>query len=170
MEYKLIHAGKEISISLEQGRDTQNIKAIVNDKELETEIIPIDQNNLTMKIGDMTYKTSVVAEGDRVYVHIGGNVLIFDNVDSEHKTFSKDLLEFGAKDRVTTPMPGKVVKLLVKVGEAVKARQPLVIVESMKMENEIKSPSDGVIKSVNFAEGDLVGTGQPIILLEPTES
>ena len=41
--------------------------------------------------------------------------------------------------------------------------------ESMKMENELKSPADGVVKSIHFGPGDLVGTGQPIIRLEPDE-
>ncbi len=64
-------------------------------------------------------------------------------------------------------MPGKIVKILVAEGDKIKARQPLVIVESMKMENEIKSPTDGTVKSIHFGPGDLVGTGQPIIKIEP---
>ncbi len=66
-------------------------------------------------------------------------------------------------------MPGKVVKILVKEGDKVTARQPLVIVESMKMENEIKSPTDGKVKSIHFGPGDLVKPGQPIIKLAPAK-
>jgi biotin carboxyl carrier protein len=66
-------------------------------------------------------------------------------------------------------MPGKVVKIGVKVGDEVRKNQTLVIVEAMKMENEIKSPIPAKVKKINFKEGDLVDTGQPIVELEPKE-
>ncbi len=72
----------------------------------------------------------------------------------------------GEKDKIFAPMPGKIVKLLVKDGEAVKQKQPLVIVEAMKMEHQINSPSDGSVKSINFADGDQVDTETPIIELD----
>ncbi len=72
----------------------------------------------------------------------------------------------GEKDKIFAPMPGKIVKLLVKDGQEVKARQPLVIVEAMKMEHQINSPSDGSVKSINFADGDQVDTETPIIELD----
>ena len=92
-----------------------------------------------------------------------------ENTAGVQKTFSRDSLEYGIKDEVTTSMPGKVVKILVKKGDKVKAKQPLLIVESMKMENEIGSPADGIVESVRFGPGDLVEPGQPIIKLELIE-
>jgi len=76
---------------------------------------------------------------------------------------------FGAKDEVSTPMPGKIVKILVAVGDKVTVKQALVIVESMKMENKIVSPVDGEIKSIHYSDGDLVEPGQAIIKLIPAE-
>ncbi len=72
----------------------------------------------------------------------------------------------GEKDKIFAPMPGKIVKLLVKDGEKVKVKQPLVIVEAMKMEHQINSPSDGKVKSINFSDGDQVDTETPIIELD----
>ena len=66
-------------------------------------------------------------------------------------------------------MPGKVVKILVKQGDRVEKSQGLVIVEAMKMENEIKSGSGAVVKKINFKEGDLVDAAVPIIELELEE-
>ena len=68
---------------------------------------------------------------------------------------------------VCSPMPGKVVKISVKVGDEVEKGQGLVIVEAMKMENEIKSPMKGRIGKVNFKEGDLVDARQAIIEIKP---
>ena len=111
-----------------------------------------------------------VAESENsVYVHINGQAVKLDKVKDDRNSFTKDTVEFASKDEISTPMPGKVVKILVEEGEKVKIKQPLVIVESMKMENEIKSPTDGEVKSVHFGPGDLVEPGQPIIKLTPAE-
>ena len=67
---------------------------------------------------------------------------------------------------VQSPMPGKVVKLLVAVGDEVKAGQGVVVVEAMKMENELKSPRDGKIKAVSVKEGQPVEAGQALVTFE----
>lgn len=70
------------------------------------------------------------------------------------------------KDKIYAPMPGKIVKLLVKEGDKVTQKQPMVIVEAMKMENQVNSPSDGVVKKINFKDGEQVGTETAIIELD----
>ncbi|ASJ04783.1 pyruvate/oxaloacetate carboxyltransferase [Thermococcus barossii] len=67
---------------------------------------------------------------------------------------------------VTAPMPGKILRILVKEGEEVKTGQGLLILEAMKMENEIPAPKDGVVKKILVKEGDTVDTGQTLIELE----
>jgi len=68
--------------------------------------------------------------------------------------------------QVLAPMPGKVVKVLVKAGDAVKARQGLVVVEAMKMENELRSPKDGRVSDVLVAEGASVEAGRLLVVVE----
>jgi biotin carboxyl carrier protein len=53
-------------------------------------------------------------------------------------------------------MPGRIVKVLVRPGDAVEARQPLVVVEAMKMENELRAPKAGTVTEVRVTEGSLV--------------
>jgi biotin carboxyl carrier protein len=67
---------------------------------------------------------------------------------------------------VKAPMPGKIIKVYVKEKEEVRKNQTLAIVEAMKMENEIKSTIDGLVKKIHVAEGDLVDSDMPIIELE----
>jgi biotin carboxyl carrier protein len=67
---------------------------------------------------------------------------------------------------VKSPMPGKVVKVLVKPGDEVKAGQGVAIVEAMKMENELKAPRDGRIKDVPAREGQPVEGGQTLATIE----
>jgi biotin carboxyl carrier protein len=68
--------------------------------------------------------------------------------------------------RVTAPMPGRVLRVLVKPGDDVAARQGLVVVEAMKMENEIASPKAGRIKEVAVAAGQSVEAGRLLVAIE----
>lgn len=69
----------------------------------------------------------------------------------------------SAPGDVTTPMPGNIVSLLVEEGQTVKTGAPLLVIESMKMENEIASPVDGTIAAILVAKGDAVKPGELLI-------
>ncbi len=68
--------------------------------------------------------------------------------------------------QVKAPMPGKVVRLLVAVGDAVAAGQGVAIVEAMKMQNELKSPREGRVTAVPVAENDTVNAGAVLVVIE----
>lgn len=68
--------------------------------------------------------------------------------------------------RVTAPMPGKVVRVLVAPGDEVKARQGLVVVEAMKMENELRAARDGRVRDVTVKEGQSVDAGAVLLTVE----
>lgn len=71
----------------------------------------------------------------------------------------------GEGEVVTAPMPGTVTKILVKDGDAVTENQPLMILEAMKMENEIVAPSDGTVAGIKVAVGDSVEAGATLATL-----
>ncbi len=68
---------------------------------------------------------------------------------------------------VRAPMAGRVVKLLVERGQPVQAGQGLIIIEAMKMENELKSPQAGVVQRLDVAEGSAVEPGATLLVVEP---
>ena len=72
----------------------------------------------------------------------------------------------GGDGRVTAPMPGKVIDVRVSSGERVESRQPLVVLEAMKMEQVVTAPYDGGVQSVDVAVGDQVATGAVLVTLE----
>ena len=111
-----------------------------------------DDGTLKIRLGDMKSAVRVLRAGDAVTVitPAGRHALtVFDPFHFEqHDT--------GADGRLTAMMPGRVVKVMAGVGDAVKKGQPLIIMEAMKMEHTIVSPKDGVVERVAFKENDLV--------------
>jgi len=77
--------------------------------------------------------------------------------------------EHGAvedKNGIRAPMPGNLVKMLVKPGDKVASGKPLLVLEAMKMEHTIKAPKDVTIKKVNYKEGQFVDAGEQIVAFE----
>ncbi len=72
----------------------------------------------------------------------------------------------GFSQAIKAPMPGRVMRVLVAVGDRVTARQGVVVVEAMKMENELRTPGDGVVKEVLVAPGAAVETGAVLVVVE----
>ena len=68
--------------------------------------------------------------------------------------------------KVTAPMPGKILSIQTAEGRRVKRGEPLVILEAMKMENEIVAPEDGVVASVHISTGDVVEAGDVLLSLD----
>jgi acetyl/propionyl-CoA carboxylase alpha subunit len=72
----------------------------------------------------------------------------------------------GEQSVVTAPMPGTVIKVLVAAGDTVQPRQPLVLLEAMKMETPLSSPYEAVVRAVQVSEGDQVAAGAVVVELE----
>ena len=71
----------------------------------------------------------------------------------------------GASEAVNAPMPGNILKVNVQNGQAVKAGTVLVVLEAMKMENEIMAPKDGTVTQVLVSKGSTVDTGAPLVVI-----
>jgi biotin carboxyl carrier protein len=67
---------------------------------------------------------------------------------------------------IKAPMPGRIVRVLVAVGDRVSARQPVVIVEAMKMENELRSSGTGVVKEIRVQQGQAIDTGVVLLVID----
>ena len=67
---------------------------------------------------------------------------------------------------IKTAMPGKLVRVLVTEGAAIKQGDSVLVVEAMKMQNEMKSPKDGIVKEIRFAEGATVNAGDVLAIIE----
>ena len=70
------------------------------------------------------------------------------------------------EQRISAPMPGRIVRVLVAPGDAVELRQPIIVVEAMKMENELRAPKAGTVKEVAVEAGASVEAGRLLVVIE----
>jgi biotin carboxyl carrier protein len=73
--------------------------------------------------------------------------------------------ESQGRQQVLAPMPGKIARVLIKAGETIEAGQGLVVVEAMKMQNEVRSPKSGLIERILVSEGQSVNAGEVLAIV-----
>lgn len=115
-----------------------------------------------------SYLVDVVGKGTEYSVYTRGSyrvIKIFNEETLLHESL-KGGGGFGSSDNLTAGMPGKIVKIFVEKGKEVKAGDPLLIMEAMKMENEMRAQSDVKIKDVHVKTGDNVEAGAQLISFE----
>lgn len=71
----------------------------------------------------------------------------------------------GAGEKVASPLPGVIIEVSVKEGQAVKAGQKVAVLEAMKMENEIPAPKDGTVTEIHVHKGDSLQEGDPVVTI-----
>ncbi|WP_173985394.1 acetyl/propionyl/methylcrotonyl-CoA carboxylase subunit alpha [Magnetospirillum sp. SS-4] len=117
---------------------------------------------LTAEIGGERRAATVVRNGFDITVLHDGQSWRIRLDDPSARAADQD----AGDGRLAAPMPGTVVQVLVKAGDAVGGGQPLIVVEAMKMEHTIKAPADGTVRAVHFGVGDPVAEGADLLDFE----
>ncbi|MGB2698558.1 MAG: acetyl-CoA carboxylase biotin carboxyl carrier protein subunit [Candidatus Zixiibacteriota bacterium] len=139
----------------------------LGNKKIEVESSVVSPNCLSLLIGDESFTVYWAEKEGKRYFSIGGEEFLIQ--EAEESKGVRGIAEadgMEAKGTVSPPMPGKVLKILVKKGDKVRKNQSLAIVEAMKMEHEVKAPCEAVVKKVNFSQDDMVDTEDSLIELE----
>ncbi|MDB5962354.1 MAG: 3-methylcrotonyl-CoA carboxylase, partial [Massilia sp.] len=119
----------------------------------------VDGAELSVTLGETSVHGAVRRDGEQFHVFSGGRHFVLHYADPLAHAGEAE----AAGGRLTAPMPGKVVALLVKNGQAVSKGEPLVIMEAMKMEHTIAAPGDGTVEELLYAVGDQVADGAPLL-------
>lgn len=163
----------------------------IGDREANVQLIKKDGSQATIDVDGITYEVDIVMVEEGVYsiLHNGksyniemipGNgpknyfvntytssheVEIIDAQSRYQKSRNKDNID--SADRViTTPMPGKVVRIPVSQGQDVAKGDTVIVISAMKMESDYRSPVDGKVKNIFVNEGDTIIGNQPLIEIE----
>jgi len=125
-------------------------------------LLAVDGNSIELDTStrDVLARTATAVVGDTVYVAGGRFAFVVPP-----RFVSPD--EAGRAGSTMAPMPGRVVALLVDIGDSVVAGQPLLILEAMKMEHQITSPHAGTVSEVFVHAGQQLDSGQPLVTVDP---
>ncbi|WP_426192414.1 acetyl/propionyl/methylcrotonyl-CoA carboxylase subunit alpha [Massilia sp. DWR3-1-1] len=122
-----------------------------------------DGAELSVTLGEAALRGAVRRDGDSFHVFSGGRHFVLQYADPLAHAGEAE----AAGGRLTAPMPGKVVAVLVQNGQTVSKGDPLVIMEAMKMEHTIAAPADGTVEELLYQVGDQVADGAPLLAFTP---
>ncbi|RPH68029.1 MAG: biotin/lipoyl-binding protein [Myxococcaceae bacterium] len=128
----------------------------------------LDHGAVSLLVDGRSYDVELDESGDEVQVLVGFELLTVDVADERAVSLRAGTAGFSVSGKVvvTAPMPGKVVRVLVAPGAQVTEGQGLVVVEAMKMENELKSPKAGTVIAVFAKEGSAVEANAKLLTVE----
>ncbi len=166
IQTELTYGDQDFVVAVDRSEGTATVK--IGDRSIEGEIVPLTPNCLSIRIGERRRTVFVARSDEKIYVHVEGQLFEFEETGGRGQSFAGAAGAVG-DGSVSSPMPGRVVKIPVEEGQEVENNQVLVIVEAMKMENPLKSSVDGTVRKIHYAEGDLVDAGKPIVEVEPSQ-
>jgi biotin carboxyl carrier protein len=168
VDLELILDGKTYQVATNKTKDGYKFK--VDDTEVDFSQIDFSGNCFKLNVNGQAKTVYVATDKGKSYVHIDGTVIPIEAAVEESESGAAGNEEIvNGKQIVHAPMPGKVVKIAVTDGQQVKEKEILCVIEAMKMENEIRAKIAGVVKQISFKAGDLVGTEETILIVEPEE-
>ena len=149
---------------IEITRQGATVFARVDDREYELEASEVEPNVYLFKYDHRIFEIYVAPNG---IVNTGDHQLEISITDPKRLRGSAGA-GAGADGiaEIKTAMPGKLVRVLVEPGAEIKQGEGVLVVEAMKMQNEMKSPKDGVVKEIRFAEGATVNAGDILAVIE----
>jgi biotin carboxyl carrier protein len=163
MNYEFNLDNNKYKLSMQTKDDNCIVNIEGNEKKYKFE--SLDDNTLKLIEGNQIHKVYFARESNKVYVNIKGRNFELTEVD-ENVHSGKKQSDIATDGIIYPPMPGKVIKILVKIGQKMNTGDGLIIVESMKMENELNAPVACTVKAIHVSEGEQVGLTQPLIELD----
>jgi biotin carboxyl carrier protein len=127
-----------------------------------------DSGTVSIIVDTESYSVQLDPREAAVKVHVRGNQYPLEVLGERRLRMRRASAQLTVEGRqtITAPLPGKVVRILARPGDAVREGQGVVVVEAMRMENEMKSPKDGKVVEMHVAEGQAVERGARLAVVE----
>jgi len=146
------------------------VRVQVNDNTYEVDFSAADGSLLSLLVMGRSYEADVVEEADGVLtVWVEGETYRIEyREEGRRPRRSAGMIGQSASGRqvITAPMPGRVVAVLVSPAQEVAAGQGVIVIEAMKMENELRASRSGIVKEIKAQEGSAVGGGDVLVVIE----
>jgi biotin carboxyl carrier protein len=164
MLYEITINGKNYRLDLNRADGRWSCR--LDDRDFEIDAVLIRPDVLSLRIGDFAYEVKSERVTNNLHLWVGSRgfaVEVRDPRSLRGRTRAGD--DHGPR-KITAPMPGKVVRLLIRQGDEVELGRGVAVVEAMKMQNEIKSPKKGTIQRILVSEGAAVNAGDVLAIVE----
>jgi acetyl/propionyl-CoA carboxylase alpha subunit len=155
--------GKKLRVELPSGIGVGAMECSIDGRAVIADVQMLEPGVMSLLIGGRQYRCVLDGNG----VVIGGRRYGFE-VDDPRSLQGRRGSGAGTEGPrpVKAPMPGRVVRVVVSVGDEVEEGQGVVVIEAMKMQNELKSPKAGRVVKISVAVGDTVGSGDVLVVVE----
>ena len=166
MKYEVLLAGKTRVVELTRQNDAWKIS--LDGNTLDANAVEVAPNIFSVLLSGDSHQIRIAPRPD-------GTLTLHTGLAEYHAEVSdprswrgrrQGAVEAEGRQQITAPMPGKVVRLLVKQGDSVEAGQGLLVIEAMKMQNEIRSPKSGKIEKLFAQDGQPVNAGEVLLWVE----
>ncbi len=168
MKYKVRVAEEDIELEIRHSGDATEV--VVGDRVLAADLVRIAGSPVySLVLDGRSHEVSVHRHNGRFELVIGGESYDADVMDERAMRIAEATGDVGEKqsgETVLAPMPGVVVGIAVAVGDTVEPGQGVVTLEAMKMENELKSAVEGVVREIKIEVGQGVAQGEPLVVIE----
>jgi biotin carboxyl carrier protein len=159
-------SGKKMR-SVELEREADRWKISLDGRPVDCDAVEIDANTLSLLLDGESYEVRITHSPDGVLkLQTGLQEFTAEVADPRAwRGRRHGALEAEGRQQIVAPMPGKVIRVLVQAGDQVGAGQGLLVVEAMKMQNEIRSPKGGIVERLHVKEGQPVNAGEVLCVV-----
>ena len=168
MQYEIDIGGRRLQVVVTRSGD--GFAVSVDGRLHHVDAARIDAHTLSLVVDSVrSNEVSFAADpiGGLLHVHVGATpVAVMLNGRRRWGRREEGAGTGSGPQRLVAPMPGKIVRVLVKAGDLVAARQPVVVVEAMKMENELRASREGTVAEIHASEGMSVDAGALLVVIQ----
>ncbi len=167
MRYVATLDGAEHEIEVEE-LSAESCAIRLGERRFEADLRQVGPASFSVLLGDRSFDFDVVRDGDELVVASRTGATRLTLVDAARRALRAGTRrrEVSGRVEMKAAMPGRVVNVMVVAGDGVKRDQGVLILEAMKMENEVKSPKDGKVVEVKVVAGQTVEKGELMIVIE----
>jgi len=164
MKINLRIGDRERRVEFERRGERQKFR--LDNKDITADAAEVSPGIYSILMGGIAFEVCIESQMGGLRVHVDGREYPAEILDPRQLRRNRGgKAEAEGRQQIVAPMPGKIVRVLVKAGEAVESGQGLMVVEAMKMQNEIKSPKSGVVERLLVREGQAVNSGETLAIV-----
>jgi biotin carboxyl carrier protein len=164
MTYEVSIDGENHRLELSRAEGLWNCR--VDGREVEVDAVLARPDVLSLRIGNKAYEVKCERVVGEMHLWVGSARFAVEVRDPRSLRGRVRAVDDHGPKNLTAPMPGRIVRVLVKQGDEVEAGAGVVVMEAMKMQNEIKSPKKGTIQKIMVSEGAAVNSGDVLAIVE----